>query len=72
MQEPARSKGNFIHALTSCGLLHLLTHIFNLYWYNFELFIPEHSILLLKHCPVPVNQNKLSTKTLGNRPLRFP
>ncbi len=33
MQKPARSKGVNEVALTSCGLLHLLTHIFNLYWY---------------------------------------
>ena len=49
MQKPARSKGDFIHALTSCGLLHLLTHIFNLYWYNY-VFTSQRHWELGGHC----------------------
>ena len=37
MQKPARSKGVNEVALTSCGLLHLLTQMINLYWFNFVL-----------------------------------
>ena len=47
MQKPARSKGVNEVALTSCGLLHLLTQMINLYWFNFVLLRykkPEDSL----------------------------